>query len=364
MPDLCSNPFPRGAGGVIGTAMLRTFNCISFSALSLALSVLGWVIPAAAQDGNAAIAESLFRDGKRLSTEHKYAEACPKFAESYKLDPGLGTLLNLATCHEAEGKAASAWAEFSEASSRARRDGDTDRAQLAEEHVRSLEPKLAHISIELAPGPALAGLVVKFDGRELSSAALGVQIPVDPGQHQIEASAPGKQSYSQTIAAPGPAGSATVAVPQLQDAPAAAASAAPVAAAPNAPGATPVAQPVQATSPPAPSGPSHTAVIASGVATGVFLVGAITTGVLYSGDRSTFNTANSNNDPSRFDKRDSAATMGTVNLVFGAGTLVSAGLLAYFLATQSSHEAAPAARVQLLPIIVSNGGGIQVRGAL
>ena len=51
------------------------------------------------------MAESLFREGKRLSGEHKFAEACPKFAESYKLDPGLGTLLNLAICHEVGGQA-------------------------------------------------------------------------------------------------------------------------------------------------------------------------------------------------------------------------------------------------------------------
>jgi hypothetical protein len=326
-----------------------------YSSLFLALTVLGWAMPAAAQDSNAAIAESLFRDGKRLSAEHKFAEACPKFAESYKLDPGLGTLLNLATCHEAEGKPASAWAEFSEASSRARREGDNDRAQLADEHVRALEPKLAHINIALA-GAAPAGLVIKFDGRELSSAALGVEFPVDPGQHQVEASAPGKQSYSQTIAAPGPAGSATVTVPQLQDAPAAAAGSAPVAA--------PAAATTASTSPPAPSGPSHTAVIASGVATGVFLVGAVTTGIIYSGDRSSFNTANSTLAGNRASKHDSAATMGTVNLVFSAGTLVSAGLLVYFLATQSSQEAAPSARLQVLPVIATNGAGLEVRGAL
>ncbi len=343
--------------------MLRTFRptLSLYPSLILGLTVLGWAMPAAAQDGNAAIAESLFRDGKRLSAEHKFAEACPKFAESYKLDPGLGTLLNLATCHEAEGKPASAWAEFSEASSRARRESDNERAQLAEEHVRTLEPKLAHLSIALA-GAAPQGLVIKFDGRELSSAALGVQFPIDPGPHQLEASAPGKQSYSLAITAPGPAGSATVTVPPLQDAPGVAASA-PVSPTPGAPTAAPAA--TVAAAAPSSSGPSHTAVIASGVATGLFLVGAVTTGIIYSSDRSSFNTANSNLDSNRFDKRDSAATMGTVNLVFSAGTLVSAGLLVYFLATQSSQEAAPAtARLQMLPVIATNGGGIEVRGAL
>ncbi|HET7542512.1 MAG TPA: hypothetical protein VFK05_21730, partial [Polyangiaceae bacterium] len=134
-------------------------------ALPLLLVAAGscWSGVAGAQASNAALAESLFREGKRLSSERKFAEACPKFAESYKLDPGLGTLLNLAMCHESEGKPATAWAEFSEASSRAKREGDTDRAQLADEHVRALEPKLAHVTIALAPGASVPGLQLKFD---------------------------------------------------------------------------------------------------------------------------------------------------------------------------------------------------------
>src|SRR6187551_2481529 len=189
------------------------------SALTLlaAMAACCWTVPAAAQGGNAALAESLFREGKRLSGERKFAEACPKFAESYKLDPGLGTLLNLALCHESEGKPATAWAEFSEASSRAKREGDSDRAQLADEHVRALEPKLARVSISLAPGAAVPGLVVKFDTRELAAAALGLPIAVDPGKHVLEASAPGKEPSTQTFDAPSTPTSVTVTVPVLKD---------------------------------------------------------------------------------------------------------------------------------------------------
>src|SRR5450432_574042 len=132
-------------------SMNRTL-CSSGRAWIAAAIVFGWAVPAAAQASDAALAESMFREGKRLSGEKKFAEACPKFAESYKLDPGLGTLLNLASCHEAEGKPASAWAEFSEAASRAKREGDNERAQLAEEHMHALEPKLAYLTISMAPG--------------------------------------------------------------------------------------------------------------------------------------------------------------------------------------------------------------------
>jgi hypothetical protein len=330
------------------------------SALTLlaALAASTWAAPARAQAGNAALAESLFREGKRLSNERKFAEACPKFAESYKLDPGLGTLLNLAICHESEGKPATAWAEFSEASSRARREGDNDRAQLADEHVRALEPKLAHVSIALAPGAAVPGLVIKFDSRDLASAALGLPIAVDPGKHVLEASAPGKETSTQTFDTPSTPTRLALTVPVLKDsasAPAAAAVPASV-------------TPATAAPPEAPSSGSgsNTGAIVSGAVTGAFLVGSVVTGVLYSSKRSDFNDANAANDPSRFDKRDSAQTLGTVNAVLVGGTLVSAGFFVYFLVSGNKHESPPAstARLRLTPLLSPQVAGLMLGGSL
>ena len=337
----------------------------SLGVMAAAAVTYGWVVPAAAQAGNSALAESLFREGKRLSNEQKYSEACPKFAESYKLDPGLGTLLNLATCHESEGKVASAWAEFSEAMARAKREGDNDRAQLADEHVRSLEPKLAHVSVNVAAGGAAPGLVIKFDSRELSSAALGLQIPVDPGKHLLEASAPGKQSYSQSFDTPAIPTTLAVTVPVLQDA----ASAAPIPpAAVPVPAAAPVIAPAPQAAPAPSTGASHTGLIVSGVATGLFVVGTAVTGALYSSRRSDFDTANASLDPSRKDKRDSAQTLGTANLAFTGGALVSAGFLVYFIATAGSHEspatAGASAKLRLEPLLAPTGAGLLLRGSL
>jgi hypothetical protein len=317
-----------------------------------------WSGLAAAQTSDAALAESLFREGKRLSAEHKFAEACPKFAESYKLDPGLGTLLNLAMCHESEGKPATAWAEFSEASSRAQREGDSERAQLADEHVRALEPKLAHITIALAPGASVQGLAIKFDSRELASAALGLPIAVDPGKHVLEASAPGKEPSSQSFDTPATPTNVTLTVPVLKDS--AGAPAAVVATVPT--GAPPPASTPPTTAAPASSSSGlNTGALISGIATGAFVTGAVVTGVMYSSKRSEFN-----DDKTNADKHDSAQTLGVVNAVMIGGAAVSAGVLVYFLVTGSKHESSKAstAPLRITPIVSPQVAGLLLGGNL
>lgn len=70
-----------------------------------------------------------------LLQEEKAREACPKFAESQKLDPGTGTLLNLANCYEVAGQLASAWASYVEAENSAKRDHRPDRFEFAQMRI-------------------------------------------------------------------------------------------------------------------------------------------------------------------------------------------------------------------------------------
>jgi len=159
-------------------------------------------VTAGAQSGgasNRAAAEALFNQGRSLAASGKYAEACPKFEASEQLDPGLGTLLNLADCYEKLGKTASAWAEYREAIPLARAAGSKVREDLATERAKALESRLSMLTIRALGGGDSAGLDIRRDGIPVQPAELGSPIPVDPGPHTVEAFALGKQKWSSTV---------------------------------------------------------------------------------------------------------------------------------------------------------------------
>src|ERR1051325_10878017 len=72
-------------------------------------------------------ADQLFKKGKRLLAQKKYAEACAAFEDSDRIDPEIGAKLNVAKCYEEWGKLATAWRWYTEAEKMAIKAGD-DRA--------------------------------------------------------------------------------------------------------------------------------------------------------------------------------------------------------------------------------------------
>jgi hypothetical protein len=167
--------------------------------------------------GNRAAAEALFNQGRDLMTAGKHAEACPKFEASQQLDPGLGTMLNLAECYEKTGRTASAWAEYREAIPLARAAGSKARLDLATERAQALQERLSTLTIRAMSGDdADPHLEIRRDGIAVQQAELGSPIPVDPGEHVIEAVAPGRQAWSSKVQVAGDAAKVSVEIPKLE----------------------------------------------------------------------------------------------------------------------------------------------------
>lgn len=148
--------------------------------------------------------------------EGRFEEACPKLAESYRVDSAGGTLLNLALCYEKQGKTATAWVTFQDARAVARRDGNQKRVDFASRHIDALEVRLSYVTITAGEKAKVPGLEIRLDGRRLDAAVWGTEIPVDPGAHEVAASAPGYAGWTQTVTVVRDAERHRVSVPALQ----------------------------------------------------------------------------------------------------------------------------------------------------
>lgn len=170
--------------------------------LALALS-LGATLVAGqvqAQSGESkAMAEALFREGKKLLAKGKIEDACTKFESSYHLDEVLGTLLNLASCHETQGRLATAWGEFNEALTVAKKADLAARQKFAREHIAAIEPKLSHLTVTVPEAASVDGLQVTVDRVALPRGAWGTPVPVDSGSHAVIATAPGRVAWESSV---------------------------------------------------------------------------------------------------------------------------------------------------------------------
>ena len=165
--------------------------------------------PPSAPTPAATRADALFQEGKRLLELGSFAAACDLLAQSDTLDPSVSALGLLATCHEQQGRLATAWREYVETAKRADAAHD-ERGSFAKQRAAAIEPRVPRMTI-LVPH-SIAGLTVHRDGAPVRANALGTPILVDPGAIELAFSAPGheparirlsaKESSSITIDAP------------------------------------------------------------------------------------------------------------------------------------------------------------------
>ncbi len=169
----------------------------------------GGVVSATGDEPSAdakAHAQKLFEDAVKMTETGMFKEACPLFAASLRLDSGIGTLLYLADCQEQVGQTASAWAGFKEAVDLAKRKNQPDREKIARERAAKLEPKLSMLKIDVDEKTRALGVTVKRNGVVVADAIWGSYLPVDPGTQELEASAPGYETWKSTTEVPvGPA---------------------------------------------------------------------------------------------------------------------------------------------------------------
>jgi hypothetical protein len=171
--------------------------------------------PSPARADSTQAAQVLFEEGRKLMAEGDLASACRKFAESQKLDPGAGTLLNVALCYEKRELFASAWDAYTEAASLADRAGRAQWVTRAKDKATALAPELSTLTVVVPENARVDGLEITRDGRKLAVEEWGVKVPVDGGEHTLDASAPGRALWRTRIKAAPKRDALVVTVPVL-----------------------------------------------------------------------------------------------------------------------------------------------------
>jgi hypothetical protein len=303
--------------------------------------------PALAQSTTETEAQRLFDEGLALMRAGNYGEACPKLLKSVEMSPGMGAKYRLAECYEAAGKTASAHALFEQVADEAKKAGRADREQQAREHAEALRPKLPRLTVKVGAAVAsLPGVEITRDGVPLDRTLWDRAFPLDPGEHLVGATAPGKAPFRQRVLLQ-PAGAITVDLSALPDAAAAAD--------PVAPGA-PVAAP-SAERPTASRGwPAQR--IAALVVGGAGVAGVVLGGVFGAMAKSKWDEAltgcrgpeGTRCSDTAIGLGDDAATQATVSTVgFVAGGVLVAGGVVLWLTAPSAKPAATAARLRPAP---------------
>lgn len=158
-------------------------------------------------------ADESFAKARQMLSKGETAEACDLFSESFELEPALGTLLNLALCHEKLGRWASAWLEFNQAEAWAARTHEASRQALAAKRAAAIHGRLTWLAFSTPK--AVPGLQVSVQG-QLVRLVGPASAPVDPGTVTVVASADGFQSYTTTVVVPDEPKTISVRLPALE----------------------------------------------------------------------------------------------------------------------------------------------------
>jgi tetratricopeptide (TPR) repeat protein len=341
----------------------------AFATLAVALIMSAYVATHAEAQSTAAdkaAAEALFDRGLALLKEGKYQEACERLEQSQAVERGIGTMLYLAECYEKIGRNASAWALFREAASSAQAAGQSERADAGRRRAEKLEKGLSRLSIQVPATSRIQGLVVQDNGSTLQAAVWGVALPVDPGVHRVEASAPGYTPWSGEVKVDERASSAEISVPALVKDPNAVVAAAPTASetARQADAGGARTSTAQAADEPQRMSTLRIVGIALGAAGIVGIVVGAATGGVAMGKKTDYEKATKDNegkcpDDKCVSQSKAAHSLGNVSTAMWAvgGALLAGGLVTFFVAPKYQQQ-----RPDIALYADPKGAGMRVGG--
>jgi hypothetical protein len=152
---------------------------------------------AAPGDVEVRAARQLFVDAEKDEDGGRWADALVKLRRVAQVKLTAGIHYHVALCEEHLGQLAAALDEYTSAEGQARTENAQDVLLLVGKRIAELGPRVPRLTIRLVPD--VADATVTLDGAKLLPAVFGTALPVDPGEHHIEASGPGRPSASRSV---------------------------------------------------------------------------------------------------------------------------------------------------------------------
>lgn len=199
-------------------ATLRTALCLVTGALLFCLPLPAGAEPEPAAEEALAGARRDFQKALALQTAGDWAGALALLKKVAEVRSTPQVRFNIALCEEHLGQLVAALGDYELAASDARAAGIALVETEALERIERLRQRIPQLRVERGEGAARAS--VTLDGVELGERALGRDMPVDPGTHEVRASVPGRPEFVEEVRlAEGQRAAVTIRIPAPVDTP-------------------------------------------------------------------------------------------------------------------------------------------------
>jgi tetratricopeptide (TPR) repeat protein len=168
-------------------------------ALLVSTAVVLVVSSARAEPAAGKRAERLFKEGSDALAQSRYDEACPKLEESNRLEPALGTEYNLAVCLELSHRPAAARKLYKHVVQLATKAGKLTLVKEATDRASKLDATVPRLVMRV-PANVKAS-TVKLDGEPIEPESLATVWELEPGSHTIVITAEGQEPFEKKVEA-------------------------------------------------------------------------------------------------------------------------------------------------------------------
>jgi hypothetical protein len=143
-----------------------------------------------------ATARRLFSEARAAEDNRDWSVAASKLRGAISVKETAGLRFHLGYCEEQQGQLVEALADYERSEDLGKQGNDDFVAQLPARR-ESLHKRIPTVTV-LTP-PTVTDVVVSVDGHVVPSTFLGKPIPLNPGQHKLNASAPGRVPFLSDV---------------------------------------------------------------------------------------------------------------------------------------------------------------------